>query len=71
MLETNYCEWLILCVVIFLSVLLKIELCFVYDYLLTGCVNISVNCTVVVVETKYLKKRIEKEKETMSWCNKK
>ena len=50
---------------------LKIELCFVYDYLLTGCVNINVNCTVVVVETEYSKKRIEKEKETTSWCNKK
>ncbi len=49
-LKTNG-EWLILCVVIFLSVLLKIELCFVYDYLLTaGCVNINVNCTVVVVD---------------------
>ena len=70
MLETN-CEWLILCVVIFLSVSLTIELCFVYDHLLTECVNINVNCTVVVVETEYLKKRIEKEKETTSWCNKK
>ena len=70
MLETN-CEWLILCVVIFLYVSLKIELCFVYDYLLTECVNINVNCTVVVVETEYSKKRIEKEKETTSWCNKK
>ena len=70
MLKTN-CEWLILCVVIFLSVSLKIELCFVYDYLLTECVNINVNCTMVVVETKYLKKCIEKEKETTSWCNKK
>ena len=46
---------------------LKIELCFVYDYLLTECVNISVNCTVVVVETEYSKKRIEKEKETTSF----
>ena len=64
-------KWLILCVVIFLSVLLKIERCFVYDYLLTGCVNFNVNCTVVVVETEYSKKRIEKEKETTSWCNKK
>ena len=70
MLETN-CEWSILCVVIFLSVLLTIELCFVYDYLLTECVNINVNCTMVVVETEYSKKRIEKEKETTSWCNKK
>ena len=50
---------------------LKIELCYVYDYLLTECVNINANCTMVVVETEYLKKRIEKEKETMSWCNKK
>ena len=40
---------------------LKIERCFVYDYLLTGCVNINVNCTVVVVESEYSKKRIEKE----------
>ena len=70
MLETN-CEWLILCVVIFFSVSLKIELCFVYDYLLTECVNIKVNCTMVVVETEYLEKRIEKEEETTSWCNKK
>ena len=67
MLKTN-CEWLILCcVVIFLSVSLKIELCFVYDYLLTECVNINVNCPVVVVETEYSKKLIEKEKETTSW----
>ena len=44
------------------SVLLKIERCFVYDYLLTaGCVNINVNCTVVVAESEYSKKRIEKE----------
>ena len=54
---------MILCVVIFLSILLKIEQCFVYDYLLTaGCVNIHVNCTVVVVETEYSKKRIEKDR---------
>jgi hypothetical protein len=70
-LETN-CAWMILCVVKFLSVLLKIERCFVYDYLLTaGCLSINVNCTVIVVETEYSKKRIDKEKETTSWCNKK
>ena len=50
---------------------LKIERCFVYDYLLTGCVNINVNCTVVVVESEYSKKRIENELETTNWCNKK
>ncbi len=37
--------------------LLKIEQCFVCDLVLTECVNIGVNCTVVVVETEYLKKQ--------------
>ncbi len=61
----------------FFSVLLKIERCFVYNYLLTERVNmnIDVNCTVGrcggARRKMHLKKRTEEEKETASWYNKK